>query len=141
MLNGKRIWITGASSGIGAATARVLAAAGAELVLSARRVERLQALADQLNDEGYSTPLIRPLDITVRAAVEQLGMELESLGGVWGLVNNAGVMPISPMLKGRVDEWEQTLDTNLKAPLYCINAVLGGMAKRGTGHILTSSPA
>lgn len=134
-LSGKRVWITGASSGIGAATARLLTEHGAEVVLSARREEQLQSLASEIENAGGKA-VIRKLDVTDRAAVARLGEQLEDDGGVDILINNAGLMPLAPMLEGRVDEWERMIDVNLKGLLYAIHAVLPGMAQRKRGHIV-----
>jgi NADP-dependent 3-hydroxy acid dehydrogenase YdfG len=134
-LNQRRAWITGASSGIGAATAKALAQAGAEVVLSARRRERLDALAEEIT-AGGGKAVVKPVDIADRAAVEALGRELEEMGGIDLLINNAGIMPLAPMLEGRVDEWERMIDVNLKGLLYAIHAVLPGMAERKRGHIV-----
>ena len=131
----KRAWVTGASSGIGAATARALAAAGAEVVLSARREDRLNALAREITASGGKA-VVRPVDVTDRKAMDRLGQEMERMGGVHILINNAGLMPLSPMLEGRVDEWERTVDVNIKGVLYGIHAVLAPMAKRKSGHIV-----
>lgn len=130
-----RAWITGASSGIGAATAKILAQNGAKVVLSARRTEQLEQLSQEIERAGGQA-MIKPLDVTNREAVAQLGEELETMGGVDILINNAGLMPLAPMLEGRVDEWEQMIDVNLKGLLYTIHAVLPGMAKRKHGHIV-----
>ncbi|MGH8503527.1 MAG: SDR family oxidoreductase [Gammaproteobacteria bacterium] len=134
-LSGRRVWITGASSGIGAATGRVLAGHGAEVVLSARREAQLRTLAQEIETAGGKA-IIQTLDVTDRIAVRQLGEELENLGGVDILINNAGLMPLAPMLEGRVDEWERTIDVNLKGLLYAMHAVLPGMARRKRGHIV-----
>jgi NADP-dependent 3-hydroxy acid dehydrogenase YdfG len=134
-LTGKRIWITGASSGFGSATATLLASEGAEVILSARRADRIEALAQEIRKTG-ATAHVKPLDVTDRAAAEQVGKELEELGGVHVLINNAGVMPLSPLLEGRVDEWDQTIDVNIKGLLYTTHAVLAGMARRKDGHIV-----
>jgi NADP-dependent 3-hydroxy acid dehydrogenase YdfG len=137
-LLGKRAWITGASSGIGEATAKALATAGAEVVLSARRVDRLKQVAVEIAaDQGWA--LIRPLDVAQRASVETLGKELDNLGGVDILINNAGVMHLSPLIKGRVDEWERIIDVNIKGVLYFIHAALPGMAARRSGRIVNIS--
>lgn len=137
-LAGKRAWITGASSGIGAATAKRLAAAGVNLVLSARRQERLESLAQELSATGVTIQL-EPVDVSNRAAMAALGERLEAAGGVDILINNAGTMPISPILSGRVDEWEQMIDVNIKGVLYAIHAVYAGMATRKHGHIVNIS--
>ncbi|WP_137938414.1 SDR family oxidoreductase [Chitinivorax sp. B] len=138
MLQGKRVWITGASSGIGAATARSLATSGAEVVLTARRENLLVDLADEVSQAG-GKPIIRPVDVSERAAMEELGKELSAMGGIDVLINNAGVMPLSPMHMVRVDEWEKIIDVNLKGALYAIAAVLPTMKERKNGHIINLS--
>jgi NADP-dependent 3-hydroxy acid dehydrogenase YdfG len=135
-LDGKRAWITGASSGIGEATARALSGAGAEVVLSARRKERLTELAKQITSGGGKA-VIKTVDVAQRKAMETLGRELEAMGGVDILIANAGLMPLSPLAEGRVDEWERMIDVNIKGLLYAIHAVLSGMAQRKRGHIVT----
>ena len=102
-----------ASSGIGSATARVLSAAGAEVVLSARRADKIEALAREIRSRG-GVALVRPLDVTDKAASERIGRELAGAGGIHVLVNNAGVIPLSPVLEDRVEEWEQTIDVNIR---------------------------
>ncbi|UFP92942.1 SDR family oxidoreductase [Gloeobacter morelensis] len=131
----KRAWITGASSGIGAATALTLAERGAEVVLSARRLDRLESLAAKIRQTGGKA-MVRELNVADRAAVQTLGRELEGSGGVDILVNNAGLMPLSPLLKGRVDEWDAIVDINIKGLLYVTHAVLPGMIARRHGHIV-----
>ena len=138
VLQGKTAWITGASSGIGAATARRLAAAGMNLVLSARRLDRLEALAAELKTIGIQVTLA-PVDVSDRAAMAAVGERIAAAGGVDLLVNNAGTMPISPILSGRVDEWEQMIDVNIKGVLYAIHAVYSGMVERKQGHIVNIS--
>jgi len=137
-LSGKRVWITGASSGIGEATARLLAGEGAELVISARRAEKLDALAANLREHGTKVT-VAPVDVSDRAAMEAVGEQLAELGGVDILINNAGTMPISPIINGRVDEWDRMIDVNIKGVLYAINAVYSGMAERKNGHIVNIS--
>ena len=134
-LTGKRIWITGASSGIGAATATLLAAAGAEVILSARRVDRIGSLAKSIEAAG-GVALVRPLDVTVRADVDLIGSEMAARGGVHVLINNAGVMPLAPMIDGRVEEWDRMIDINVKGLLYTTRAVFADMAARREGHIV-----
>ncbi|MBA4502249.1 SDR family oxidoreductase [Marinobacterium marinum] len=135
---GKRAWVTGASSGIGQAVARTLAAEGAEVVLSARRAERLEALADELKAAGAQIH-VEPVDVADRAAMAAVGERLTALGGIDILINNAGTMPISPIINGRVDEWDQMIDVNIKGVLYAIHAVYSGMAERKRGHIVNIS--
>ena len=137
-LLGKTAWITGASSGIGQATARLLAGEGADLVISARRDDRLQQLADEIRPLGRKVT-VATADVSDRQAMEAVGELISSLGGVDILINNAGTMPISPIINGRVDEWEQMIDTNIKGVLYAIHAVYPGMAERKQGHIVNIS--
>ncbi|MBY4677161.1 SDR family oxidoreductase [Marinobacterium arenosum] len=137
-LKGKRVWITGASSGIGEAAARLLASEGAELVISARREDKLQALSEVLIAEGHQVH-VAPVDVSDRQAMEAVGARLAELGGIDILINNAGTMPISPIINGRVDEWERMIDVNIKGVLYAINAVYPGMAERKDGHIVNIS--
>jgi len=100
-LQSQRAWITGASSGIGAATAKLLSAEGAHLILSARRQDRLESLKREIEENGGKAEIL-PLDVTDRSAVFTAGEKLEKEGGVDILINNAGIMPLSPMAKGRV---------------------------------------
>lgn len=138
MLKGKKVWITGASSGIGEATARRLAIEGVSLVLSARREGRLASLAVELRLLGV-TVSVEPVDVSDRAGMAVVGEKLAAAGGIDILINNAGTMPISPILAGRVDEWEQMIDVNIKGVLYAIHAVYPGMAERKQGHIVNIS--
>ncbi|MBA8879114.1 SDR family oxidoreductase [Phyllobacterium myrsinacearum] len=132
----KTILITGASSGIGAGIARELAAAGATLMLGARRTDRLEALAGELRSSGARVET-RRLDVTDRAdvaAFAEAGREL--FGQVDVIVNNAGIMPLSPLAALKVDEWDRMIDVNIKGVLYGIAAVLPEMVARGSGHII-----
>ena len=127
------IVITGASSGIGAATAQLLSAQGHPLLLLARRVERMQALE-------LPNTLCRAVDITDRAAVLQAVAEAEAqFGPVDGLVNNAGVMLLGKMVEQDPAEWERMLDVNVKGLLNGIHAVLTGMVARQCGTIINVS--
>lgn len=135
---GKRAWVTGASSGIGQAVARALASEGAEVVISARREERLNDLAQELQEKGAKIH-IQSVDVSDRAAMEAVAERLADLGGIDILINNAGTMPISPIINGRVDEWDHMIDVNIKGVLYAINAVYSGMAERKQGHIVNVS--
>ncbi|MEN6334934.1 MAG: SDR family oxidoreductase [Phycisphaerales bacterium] len=137
-LAGKRAWVTGASSGIGEATVRALARAGADVIVSARREDRLKVLAQEIQRLGVRAT-VKPVDVSDRKAMEKLGRELEAMGGVDILINNAGLMPLSPLAEGRVDEWDRMIDVNIKGVLYAIHAVLGTMKQRKNGHIVNVS--
>ncbi len=132
----KVILITGASSGIGAGIARELAATGARLLLGARRLDRLEALAAELRTAG-GTAEVRALDVTNRADVAAFA---EAARELWGrvdvMINNAGIMPLSPMASMKVDEWDRMVDVNIKGVLNGIAAVLPGMLARGSGHVI-----
>lgn len=132
----KVILITGASSGIGAGIARELGKAGAKLMLGARRTDRLAALAREINFEGGDAAISR-LDVTDRADMAAFA---EAARQTWGrvdvIVNNAGVMPLSPMAAMKVEEWERMVDVNIKGVLHGIAAVLPEMTARGSGHIV-----
>jgi NADP-dependent 3-hydroxy acid dehydrogenase YdfG len=133
----KVVLITGASSGIGAGIARELAAAGAKVMLGARRVDRLQALAEEITASGGGTVQIRQLDVTDRQDVAAFAVAArDAWGGVDVIVNNAGVMPLSPMSSLKVEEWERMVDVNIKGVLYGIAAVLPEMTARGSGHVI-----
>ncbi|SDH70876.1 SDR family oxidoreductase [Nonomuraea jiangxiensis] len=133
---GKVVLITGASSGIGAATARRLAADGHHVVLGARRVDRLASLAAELRAAGGQADH-RELDVTDLGSVRAFAAAAhERYGRVDVLVNNAGVMPLSPVDALRVAEWDQMIDVNLRGVLHGIAAVLPLMRERGTGHIV-----
>jgi NADP-dependent 3-hydroxy acid dehydrogenase YdfG len=128
--------ITGASSGIGAATARVLAARGAKVVLGARRLKRLEDVATQIRASNGIADT-RVLDVTRRASVENFVAETIALHGrIDVLVNNAGVMPLSRMEDLQVDEWKRTLDVNVMGVLHGIAAALPPMQSQGHGHIV-----
>ena len=132
----KIILITGASSGIGAGIARELARAGATLVLGARRTERLEALADEIRGEAGGV-LTRRLDVTDRADMAAFAEAArQEFGRVDVIVNNAGIMPLSPMASMKVEEWDRMVDVNIKGVLHGIAAVLPEMTARGSGHII-----
>lgn len=135
----KVIVITGASSGIGEATAKRLASQGARVILGARREDRLQALTDEIRKNGgtadYRATDVRKLE-DLQALVE---LALERHGQVDVIVNNAGVMPLSPVEALHTDEWDQMLDINVKGVLHGISAVLPAMKRQGRGQIINVS--
>jgi NADP-dependent 3-hydroxy acid dehydrogenase YdfG len=135
----KTVLVTGASSGIGEATARLLGAAGARLVLGARRGDRLEALADAIRAEG-GTAEFRLLDVTDMADMSRFaGFAQERFGRIDVLVNNAGVMPLSPMAALKLDEWNRMIDVNIRGVLHGIAAVLPVMNAQGSGQIINVS--
>ena len=139
-MKNKVVVITGASSGIGEATAKKFAEAGANLVLIARREDRLQDLAQKLVDDFQTESMVVQLDITDRAAVlEAFENIIHAMGRVDVLVNNAGLMPVSYLDKLKIDEWDRMIDVNLKGLLYCIAGVLPQMKSQGGGHIVNIS--
>ncbi len=128
--------VTGASSGIGAAVCRTLAADGAAVVLAARRIERLDALRAGIEEAG-GRALAVPTDVTDRDAVRTLvDRALEAFGRIDILVNNAGAMLLSPLRARRVEEWERMIDLNVKGVLLAVAAVLPAMLRQGGGHIV-----
>lgn len=136
---GKVVAITGASSGIGEASARVLAAAGARVVIGARRTDRLERLAETIAAAGAEVRL-RPLDVTSQAEVATFAaFAQESFGRLDVMVNNAGVMPLSPLVALRVADWDQMIDVNIKGVLYGIAAALPIMQAQGEGQIVNIS--
>jgi len=133
---GKVVVITGASSGLGEAAARHLHAQGATVVLGARRVERLNELAAELGDRA----LVVQTDVTRRAEVQRLiDTAVERFGRIDVLLNNAGLMPLSPLERLKVEDWEQMIDVNIKGVLYGIAAALPHMQRQQSGHIINVS--
>lgn len=135
-LNGKVIAITGASSGIGEAAARLLAERGAKLMLGARRTERLEKLVSEIESAG-GTARFRALDVTSRQDAQAfVDAALEAYGRIDVLVNNAGVMPLAPMEALKFDEWDQMIDVNIRGVLHGIGAALPVMKRQGGGRFV-----
>ena len=137
-LSGKIALITGASSGIGKACAFALAAEGANLILTARRTERLQQIAAQLEKEYKISVLTRKLDVRKKDDVFKMVDELEAdWQNIEILINNAGLARgIEKIPEANIDNWETMIDTNVKGLLYVSRAVVPGMVKRQSGHIV-----
>jgi NADP-dependent 3-hydroxy acid dehydrogenase YdfG len=130
------ILVTGASSGIGEATARELGRAGAKLMLGARRADRLEKLVGEISQSG-GTAEYRRLDATDRDNFEAFAAAaVETFGRIDAIVNNAGIMPLSPLAVLKVDEWDRMIDVNVKGVLYGIAAVLPRFLAQGSGHVV-----
>jgi NADP-dependent 3-hydroxy acid dehydrogenase YdfG len=139
MSNPKIILITGASSGIGEATARSLAANGHTVVLGARRTERLQKIVADICAKG-GVAEYRKLDVADRDDVKAFAdFAKATFGRIDVIFNNAGVMPVSPMNALKVDEWNSIIDINIKGVLNGIAAVLPIMEAQGSGHIISTA--
>ncbi|MFU0507800.1 SDR family oxidoreductase [Pseudaminobacter sp. NGMCC 1.201702] len=135
----KTIVITGVSSGMGAAAARHLAAQGANVVLGARRADRIEALAAEIKETGGKATAV-VTDVTRRDDLKNLvDTAVKTYGRIDVLINNAGVMPLSPLERLKVDEWDQMIDVNLKGVLYGIAAALPYMKEQKSGHIINLS--
>ena len=137
-MTNQTVLITGASSGIGAACARFFAEAGARLILSARRKEKLQGLADDLQRAYQTETLLLPLDVQNAEAV---GLAVEWLPQDWQaidvLINNAGLSRgLEKQYENPIQDWEEMIDTNIKGLLYVTRAVVPGMVARGRGHVV-----
>lgn len=132
----KVIILTGASSGIGEAITRYLARQGHRLILGARRATRLASLCDELQQQGARVDYLTT-DVTQRADAQALArLAIEKYGRIDVMINNAGVMPLSPMASLKVEEWDQMLDVNVRGVLYGIAAVLPVMQQQQAGHII-----
>src|ERR1700676_4512974 len=138
-LSGRVVAVTGASSGIGEATALACAGAGAAVALAARRADRIDALAERIVGEGGRAVAIATdvgKEAEARAFVERASSEL---GRLDVLVNNAGVMLLGPIASAPTDEWRRMIHANVFGVLYCTHAALPLMAKQGSGHIVNVS--
>jgi NADP-dependent 3-hydroxy acid dehydrogenase YdfG len=138
-IKGKVVVITGASSGLGEATARLLSTQGASVALGARRVDRLRSLAEELTRSGGKA-LAVATDVTDRGQVKALvEATVQEFGRIDVIINNAGLMPQSPLERLKVEEWDRTIDVNIKGVLYGIAAALPHMQKQKAGHIINVS--
>lgn len=138
-LENKTAIITGASSGIGEATALILSEEGANVVLAARRESRLNELKEKIELKGGNALVVKT-DVTQREQVNQLAQRTkDEFGSIDILINNAGLMPLSFMKNLHIEEWEQMIDVNLKGVLYNIAAVLPVMREQQSGHIVNIS--
>jgi NADP-dependent 3-hydroxy acid dehydrogenase YdfG len=138
-IKGKVVVITGASSGLGEATARHLSAQGAIVVLGARRIDRLKSLADELTADGGKALAIA-IDVTQCDQVKKLvDAAVQTYGRIDVMINNAGLMPSSPLERLKIEDWDRMIDVNIKGVLYGIAAALPYMKQQKAGHIINVS--
>jgi NADP-dependent 3-hydroxy acid dehydrogenase YdfG len=132
----KVIVITGASSGIGESTTRLLAGKGAKVVVGARRKDRIDALVSEIRGAGGTASGFK-VDVTQRGEVDELvNGALREHDRIDVIVNNSGIMPIAPMAARKVEEWDRMIDVNIKGLLYGVAAVLPTMQRQKQGHII-----
>jgi NADP-dependent 3-hydroxy acid dehydrogenase YdfG len=140
MIKGKVAIITGASSGIGYATALALSKAGAKVAAGARRTDRLESLQKEIAKTGGEEIFIQKLDVTKKAECDAfVDAVVKKWGAVDILVNNAGLMPLSFFKNLKVDEWDRMIDVNIKGVIYCTAAVITHMINKKAGHIINVS--
>ena len=137
-LKDRIVLITGASSGIGAACAHVLAVSGAKLILNGRRKDRLTELAETLGRKYSANCLVLPFDVRELNSVKvQLGNLPRDWQAIDVLVNNAGLARgFDKLAEGKIDDWEEMIDTNIKGLLYVTRSVIPGMIQRDRGHVV-----
>jgi NADP-dependent 3-hydroxy acid dehydrogenase YdfG len=138
-LSGRVVAVTGASSGIGEATALACARAGAAVALAARRMDRIEALAEQITGEGGTALALRTDVSDEQQAGELVSRTRQELGRLDVLVNNAGLMLLGPIAAADTEEWRRMIDVNLYGVLYCTHAALPVMLEQGSGHIVNVS--
>ena len=135
-IEGKVVVITGGSSGLGEATARYLAKKGAKIVLGARRLNKLEVIADEIKQKGGAIEVLKT-DVTKAEDVKALVKKaIDRFGKIDVLVNNAGIMPLAPLAALKVDEWDSMIDVNIKGVLYGIAAALPEFQKQKSGHFI-----
>jgi NADP-dependent 3-hydroxy acid dehydrogenase YdfG len=138
-IEGKVVLITGASTGIGAEVARLLAARGAKVAVAARRADKLDAVVAEISKDGGAARAYT-LDVTDKHQVQAVvAAVVADFGKLDVLINNAGLMPIRPMSEANTDEWDAMIDVNLKGTLYGIAAVLPRFLAQSSGHIINLS--
>lgn len=136
---GKVVVITGASSGIGEATAKLLASLGAKVVLGARREDKLKQIADEIEKDGGQA-VYQALDVTQPSDNDDIvTLAKETFGGVDVIFLNAGLMPNSPLSALKTDDWHQMVDVNIKGVLNGVAAVLPTFTEQKSGHVITTS--
>ena len=138
-IEGKVVVITGASSGLGEAAARLLSGEGATVALGARRTDRIRKLAEELQSRGGKAIAVET-DVTVAEQVQRLvDAAVQAFGRIDVIVNNAGLMPHSPLERRKIDDWNRTIDVNIKGVLYGIAAALPYMQRQKSGQIVNVS--
>ena len=139
-ISGKVVVITGASSGLGETTARHLASLGANVVLGARRENRLQDISNEINQKSNGKSTYLKTDVTKKEDVQALvNKAVSEFGKVDVMINNAGLMSIAPLSETKVDEWDRMIDINIKGVLYGIAAALPVFEKQENGHFINVS--
>ena len=139
MLRDKVVIVTGASSGIGYATALALSKAGAKVAAGARRVDKLETLKNEVQENGGEI-LIKNLDVTKKEECDSfINLVTKTWNRIDILINNAGIMPLSFFKNLKISEWEEMIDVNLKGVLFCTAAVIPYMITKKTGHIVNIS--
>jgi len=139
MIKDKVAIITGASGGIGRATALALSKAGAKVAIGARRTDKLEELENEIKQNGGEV-ISQKLDVTKKSECDSFAdAVLQKWGSIDILVNNAGLMPLSFLKNLKVDEWDQMIDVNIRGVLYCTAAVISHMREKKSGHIVNIS--